>query len=192
MATGPSLDEETINRIYSESGWRYIGISDCYRICPYVDFFYACDTRWWNIHYEKVKEWGQCENGFWGTEQETKKRYPDIHWIMGSGGVGWSGTQDKIHYGSNSGFQITNIAYLLGIKYMVLVGFNMTLVDNKSHFFGDHPKGLARNTSYHSFATQFDKIKVPPDMKVINSTNPTKLTAFPTMNLEDAISNAPK
>jgi len=77
---------------------------------------------------------------------------------------------------------------------MVLVGFNMMAVgDNKKpklHFFGDHPKGLSRNTSYHSFAAQFDKIKVPPGMQVINATSPTRLKCFPQMSLEDAIANA--
>ena len=95
-----------------------------------------------------------------------------MHWIVGSGGAGWSSNQEKIHYGSNSGFQITNIAYLLGIRYMVLVGFNMQVTGDKknamTHFFGDHPKGLSRNTSYHSFAAQFDKIKVPPDVKHVS------------------------
>lgn len=75
---------------------------------------------------------------------------------------------------------------------MVLVGFNMMIVEKESHFFGDHPQGLSRNTSYHSFATQFDKIKVPPDVKVVNATSPTRLKAFPQMSLEDAIQNAPK
>lgn len=192
MATGPSLNQEVVDRIYGLDGWRYIGISDCYRICPYLDLFYACDTRWWNLHYEKVIEWGGSRNGYWCTEQATKKVYPDLHWITGSGGAGWSDNQNKIHYGSNSGYQITNIAYLLGIKYMVLVGFNMMIVEKQSHFFGDHPKGLSRNTSYHSFASQFDKIKVPPDMKVINATTPTRLNAFPKMSLEDAISAAPR
>jgi hypothetical protein len=196
MATGPSLTQEVVDRIYSESGWRYIGISDCYRICPYLDFFYACDNRWWNLHYDKVQEWAACDNGYWCTEQSTKKAHSDLHRIAGSGGKGWSSNQEKIHYGSNSGFQITNIAFLLGIRYMVLVGFNMMVTgDNKkpmTHFFGDHPKGLSRNTSYHSFAAQFDNIKVPPDVKVINATSPSRLNTFPKMSLDDAIADAPK
>jgi hypothetical protein len=192
MATGPSLDQDVIDRIYSESGWRYIGISDCYRSCPFLDFFYACDTRWWNIHYQKVIDWGGCDNGYWCTETATKKSHPDLHWIMGSGGQGWSNDPNKIHYGSNSGFQITNIAFLLGIKYMVLVGFNMMVVNDRKHFFGDHPKGLTQNGSYQSFASQFNHIKPPPDVKVINATSPTKLSCFTKMRLDDAISNAPK
>lgn len=193
MASGPGLSKEVVDRIYNESGWRYIGISDCYRVCPKVDFYYACDTRWWNVHYEKVKEWGGCENGYWCTEHSTKRKYTDLHCILGKGGNGWSQDPALIHYGSNSGFQILNIAYHLGIKHMVLVGFNMMVVDKKAHFFGDHPTGLSRNSSYHSFASQF--VNIHPEkygVTVINATQPTKLDAFPKMSLEDAIAAAPK
>ena len=194
LATGPSLTQDVVDRIYSESGWRYIGISDCYRICPYLDFFYACDNRWWNLHYDKVIEWGGSRNGYWCTEHTTKKVHPDLHWIIGSGGGGWSHDQSKIHYGGNSGYQILNIAHLLGIKYIVLIGFNMTVVgeEKKKHFFGNHPKGLSQNTSYHSFAAAFQKIKVPADTTIIQTASPTKLNCFPKMSLEDAIQNAPK
>jgi hypothetical protein len=194
MATGPALTHNVIDKIYKQEGWRYIGISDCYRICPFLDFHYACDNRWWGLHYDKVMEWGGSRNGYWCTEKETKSRYPDLHWILGKGGEGWSTKQDLIHYGSNSGFQITNIAALLGIEYMVLVGFNMMVTKKEdgspaSHFFGDHPSGLSRNTSYHSFAAQFNTIK-PGNIRVVNASHPTKLTAFPKMSLQKAIDGA--
>jgi len=188
MATGPSLDDAVIDRIYNLTGWRYIGISDCYRCCPFLDFFYACDQRWWTIHYKKVMEWGNSPNGYWCTEATTKQTYPDLHLINGRSGAGWSKAQNLIHYGSNSGYQITNVAYLLGIKTMILIGFNMMVVDKKKHFFGDHPKGLAQNSSYQSFAQQFNTIKLDSyDVDVINASQPTALKAFPQMSLEDAI-----
>jgi hypothetical protein len=188
MATGPSLNQDAVDRMYSADGFRYIGISDCYRICPFLDFFYACDNRWWGIHHDKVMDWGGSKNGYWCTETVTKKAYPDLKLITGRGGNGWSNDQSLIHYGSNSGYQITNIAYLLGIKTMILVGFNMMVVNKLSHFFGDHPQGLSRNNSYHSFASQFTKIDYKKaGVAVINTASPTKLDHFPKMSLEDAI-----
>jgi hypothetical protein len=188
MATGPSLDQDTVDRIYSASGYRYIGISDCYRICPFLDFFYACDNRWWGLHHDKVMDWGGSRNGYWCTESSTKQKYPELKLISGRGGVGWSNNQSLIHYGSNSGYQITNIAYLLGIKTMILVGFNMMIVDKQSHFFGDHPQGLSRNNSYHSFASQFTKINYKAaGVSVINTAHPTKLDHFPKLPLDEAI-----
>lgn len=197
MATGPSLSQEAIDLMYSQEGWRYIGISDCYRICPYLDFYYACDHRWWRHHYDSVMEWGSSRNGYWCTESNTAKEYGNLHVIRGSGGKDWSSDPTKINYGGNSGFQITNIAYLLGITHMVLVGFNMQVTgDDKRnpvrHFFGDHPKGMSANNSYQSFAGSFEGIKwKEKGITVINTAVPTKLYAFPKMSLEDAILQAP-
>ena len=188
MATGPSLDQASVDLMYAQKGWRYIGISDCYRTCPWLDFFYACDNRWWNHHYDAVMEWGGSNNGYWCTEGVTAKKYPQLNHINGGGGADWSARQDRIHYGGNSGFQITNIAYLLGITTMVLVGFNMTVVGKQKHFFGDHPKGMSQNTSYHSFAGSFNGIKYKDKgITVINTAHPTKLTAFPQLPLQEAI-----
>lgn len=188
IATGPQFNQETVDRIYDTDGYRFIGISDCYRLCPFVDFFYACDTRWWNVHYDKVMEWDGSRNGYWCTETASKAKWQDLKLITGSSGNGWSDKQDKIHYGSNSGFQITNIAYLLGIKTMILIGFNMMVVNKKSHFFGDHPEGLSRNSSYQSFASQFKTINYKQaGVTVINTANPTKLDHFPKLPLDEAI-----
>lgn len=191
MATGPSLDDDVIDHIYGLHGWRYIGISDCYRICPFLDFFYACDDRWWNIHYSSVMYWAGCENGYWCTEQQTQKKYTDLYRISGRSGDGWSTDPALIHYGSNSGYQITNCALHLGVTTMILLGFNMQMVANKKHFFGDHPQGLAQNSSYQSFASAFNMIKPAQyGVDVINATPQSALTAFPKMSLDEAIAFA--
>jgi hypothetical protein len=192
MATGPGLGVDTVDYIYSLDGYRYIGISDCYRCCPYLDLFYACDHRWWNIHRDNVAKWGSSRGGYWCTEKKTKEVYRDLNWIPGKSGQGWSKDQGLIHYGSNSGYQILNIAYLTGVTTMILVGFNMMVVGDQRHFFGNHPKGLSQNSSYQSFARQFQTIKVPPGVDVINASSPTRLDAFPKMTLRDAVAFAEK
>lgn len=188
MATGPSFNEETVERIYAVDGFRYVGISDCYRICPFVDFFYACDDRWWTHHYQKVMDWDGSKNGYWCTEVRTKKKHDNLNLITGRSGKGLSEKQNLIHYGSNSGYQIMNCASLLGIKTMILIGYNMQIVDKQAHFFGDHPQGMSRNNSYHSFASQFKSIDYKKmGVTIINTAQPTKLDAFPKMPLDDAI-----
>lgn len=195
-ATGPSLTEEVLERAHSVDGWRHIAISDYYRTGYPCDFYYACDHRWWNIHYEAVKEWNGCENGLWCTEPRTKAAYRDLHLIAGCGKEGWSTQQDLIHYGGNSGYQILNIAFLLGIKYMVLLGFNMSRapIPGKTkgaaaHFFGEHPQGLGRTGGYKNFEHRFHTIKPEKHgVTVINATRNTALKAFPRMRLRDAVS----
>lgn len=180
-----------VARCYEARGFRYFGISDCYRIVPWVDFYYACDHRWWDIHYSKVMEWGGSRNGYWCTEHRTKQARPDLHWIKGSGKGGISTDPSLIHYGGNSGFQLINCASLAGIRTMILVGYNMMVVDKQQHFFGPHPQGLSRSTSYQGFARAFESIDPHKHgLTIINATQPTALKAFPQMSLDDAINAA--
>lgn len=191
-ATGPGLTEEVLQRTHAETGWAHVAISDYYRTGYPCDFFYACDHKWWNVHYDKVKQWEkdtQHGGGLWCTELRTKRQYPGLNWIEGKGDNKWSTDPSMIHYGGNSGFQILNIAFLLGSPYMVLCGFNMSKPGGKAHFFGDHPEGLGRTGGYQNFAARFNAIRPEQyGVTVINATPQTKLRAFQRKELEDAIS----
>ena len=192
MATGPSLDQEVMDRIY-EVPWPKIGISDVYRYDLPMDFYYACDQKWWDIHIKEVRAWrdrGNAPNGLWCTEQPTSKKYPDLCRIAGKGGPGLSVDPKLIHYGGNSGYQIIGIAYLLGLKNMILLGFNMSPAGPKSHFFGDHPQGLSRRNCYKGMNGSFKNIAASlkqRDVTVVNATHDSHLSHFPKMSLEDAI-----
>lgn len=193
-ATGPSLNEEALSIAHAQEDFRHIAISDYYRTGYPCDFFYACDQKWWNIHHQNVMDWGGSAHGYWCTESKTKDNFRHLRWIRGKGGEEWSTDPKIIHYGGNSGFQIMNIAFLLGITYMVLIGFNMCRAKTgdgkgtKSHFFGDHPNGLRQNGNYAAFSARFEKINpTKHGVEVVNTANPTALKAFPKMSLEDAI-----
>lgn len=60
----------------------------------------------------------------------------------------------------------------------------------KAHFFGDHPENIGNANRYAEFANNFNTIK-PADygIEIINCTRDTALTAFPRMDLDDAISS---
>ena len=194
MATGPGLTAEVMDRVY-ETDWPKIGISDVYRHGRKIDFYYACDQKWWGIHIKAVREWrdaGNAPNGLWCTEDPTAKKFPDLFQIKGKGGKQLSTNPRLIHYGGNSGFQILNIAYLLGLKNMILLGFNMSPAGGKSHFFGDHPQGLSRSNSYRGMNGSFEKVKhdlIKHGVEVVNATHGTFLTHFPKMDLDDAIAH---
>lgn len=191
-ATGPSLTEEVLERTHREADWGHVAISDYYRTGRPCDFFYACDHKWWNIHHDDVRKWEeetQHEGGLWCTEVRTKRRWPKLRQIAGKGDNTWSRDPSIIHYGGNSGFQILNIAFLLGSPYMVLCGFNMCKPKGKAHFFGDHPQGLGRTGGYGNFAHRFNGIRPEQfGVTVINATPHSALKAFQRKDLEDAIS----
>ena len=83
-----------------------------------------------------------------------------------------------IHFGSNSGFQLLNIAMLMGIRKAILVGYNMQKVDTVSHFFGDHPGKLNKNSPYDKFRDAFKQIKDNQKEMIVNCTPDSALKSF--------------
>lgn len=183
-ATGPSLTPEVIETIRKYKDDHIIfGINDSYRAIDFLDEHYACDEKWWAT---------------WGSD--FREKYPDLSsWAYGDNAAqfgikvikgfhnnGFSLRQDKIHYGSNSGYQALNIAFLMGGRKFILVGYNMQRVHYKSHFFGEH-EGMNNNSPYNLFLQNFSTIQPPIKNLVVNCTENSALRCFRKGNLEEEL-----
>lgn len=186
MASGPSLTEEVIETIRPHKD-RFIifGCNDVYKVVDYLDVHYACDTRWWDMWGEDFKEkrpalesWTQCKT--------SSEKY-NINYIAGRHDKRLSTDPSIIHYGSNSGFQQLNLAFLMGCSIFILVGYNMKAVQGKSHYFGDHPTDLKRNSPYPRFVSAFNTIQSEIKDLIINCTPDSALTNFKQKQLEEIL-----
>lgn len=67
---------------------------------------------------------------------------------------------------------------------MVLIGFDMRHVDGRAHYFGEHPDGLYKSADgdYRNMAKAY-----PPDARVVNATPGSAITAYPIMELDEAL-----
>jgi hypothetical protein len=173
MATGPSLCAEDIEycRQFRGHGVRLLGCNDAYKLCDDLDILYACDPHWWDHHADDA-----CGLEMWTQDEKYAKRLNLTH-IPGKSSPGLSYDPNLIHFGSNSGFQLLNIAWLHNLRPIILLGYNMQVVSRQRHFFGDHPKPLNRNSQYTSFASMFAKIPPKDRAQVINCTTDSKLTS---------------
>ncbi len=99
---------------------------------------------------------------------------------------GLSTEQGTIYRGGNSGYQAVNLAYLLGARRILLLGFDMCIEGKKRHWFGDHPGKLNMASNYKNFARAFESI-VPAKygIEILNLSRRTALDCFPRHNLED-------
>lgn len=187
IATGPSLSKEQIEFIrpyHAEGKIRVFGLNDAYRICDFLDVFYACDPKWWEMNPGAMEH--PCKEKW--TQDPKKAKALGINWVQGSSGKGMCLFKDRIYYGSNSGYQLMNLAWHYGIRQFFLIGYNMDVPKGtQQHFFGLHPKGLNQANNYRGFVQQFDTIQ--PEIKnlVINCTEPTMLRCFRQMTLEEAL-----
>ena len=173
-ASGPSL--KPLPRL---DGWRYIAVNDAYKLVPHADILYACDLAWWDCH-KGVPEfagerWSTHDDG---TNSKAKCRWP-LHLVRGEHKPGFSTDPEALHYGSNSGFQAVNLAILKGATKVVLVGFDMRLVEGKSHFFGDHPAELRNRTDYSPFVQPFRVAARDCPVPIFNATPGSALDCFP-------------
>lgn len=93
--------------------------------------------------------------------------------------------------GGNSGFQALNLAVQFGAKRIILVGFDMRL-DHGVHWHGPHGKGL-NNPRDPLFASWRDALNgAAPTLaalgvEVLNASAISALTAYPIMDLREAV-----
>lgn len=174
-APGPSLTKEVVE-IIREHKNRYaiFGVGDAYRQIDFLDELYACDSRWWKVHGKEVQEIKRTRK--WCYDPEGIQ-YGAIK-IDGRHDNGFSRDPNHIHFGSNSGYQALNLAYLWGCSKIILVGYNMQRVNNKSHFFEGRDPSLITNSPYNVFVKKFNTIQPDIRSKVINCTPNSALTMF--------------
>ena len=133
---------------------------------------------------EKFSSHSSPKDGVSDNKEQASKKY-NLTLVNGAPGSGFSVDQSIIHYGDNAGHQALNLAILFGSPYIVLVGYDMRVVDNKKHFFGDHPQGLFNRNEYESFARHFKE--APEGVTIVNATPGSALSTYPIMDLGKAI-----
>ena len=206
FATGPSLTPEVVETIrpYHEAGIvKAAGLNDAYRAVDYLDVFYACDLKWWEIHTDAAfalkqpRHLMEIDAEMWGNNTAAKllKKYPHINIVHGHGKQGFSEQRIKIHWGNNSGFQLLNLVFLMGAERMVLVGYNMNTPQGKEpHFFGKHPDGLGgqNGNQYRGFVQQYQRIQGRIKKMIVNATPDTALDCFEHVDLAEYLEGLKK
>lgn len=195
-ATGPSLTEAVAIqcREAHSAGTHRIGVvNDAYRLFPNADLLYACDAAWWEVHKGAPGFKGEKWTSQSGDRHPIDKRYLatkyGLNIIRGRYADGFSDDPNIIHFGANSGFQLLNVALLMGANPIILVGYNMRHVGGKRHFFGDHPRPLSNASNFEKWAPNFAKAAktLAPDIRIINATPDSAITCFERMDLQCAL-----
>ncbi|MFN4176430.1 hypothetical protein [Phenylobacterium sp.] len=94
-------------------------------------------------------------------------------------------------FGGNSGFHAVNLAVQLGVRRIVLVGFDMSLADGV-HWHGAHDARLNNPTaqSLARWAGVLDRQALrlaQLGVEVLNASPVSALAAYPKVSLEDAL-----
>ncbi|MCI0633908.1 MAG: hypothetical protein L0206_08355, partial [Actinobacteria bacterium] len=162
LASGPSLTPEVVECvefIARGGGFATIVINDSYRRAPWAEVLYSSDDRFWHRtggapEFPGMKLSGAeettCFPGAWNVVA-----FPGVHRDT------FSFEFPILGYGCNSGFSAINLAIHLGIRSIVLVGYNMgPAPDGRTHWDG-HPPPLVKS-SYDRFRRSFERAAVDP------------------------------
>lgn len=173
---------------------RVIGVNNAFKFGSWVDTCWFGDGKWFEWNYKELAEYSglkvTCNPNFL-----TEKRYFG-HGILVVGRGKSNGIETKkgyIAWNRSSGASAINFAYYLGVKRVVLLGFDMHS-DGANHNWHKEHKSKGANipsyNPYERFMKPFPQIKKEADalgMEILNATVGSALTVFPMVNIKDVL-----
>lgn len=182
LASGPSMNVSVARTL--EGRCRVIAINDNYKLAPWADILYAADHPWWREYPEALKFAGRKVTINAGLE------FAEVEYIESGGYADFDHRTTHVRTGKNGGYQAIHIAAHLGVRRIILCGFNMRSIDGLSHWFGDHPPNLHRTPPYETWISLFARLAPllrHKNIEVINCTPKSALNCFEKQSLETAL-----
>jgi hypothetical protein len=87
----------------------------------------------------------------------------------------------------NSGIGSIALAVYGGAEKVVLLGYDCQITEGKSHWHGDHPKGLANAVRINEWPKTFAEFAKTVDVPIYNASRQTALDCFERIALEDML-----
>lgn len=182
IASGPSLTREDVDYVRGKA--RVIVINKSYELAKWADVMYACDAKFW--------KWERGAPSFPGMKfalTSEAAKWPGVK-VLGRGtSHGLSLDPAKLCLGGNSGYQVINLAVLMGATQILLLGYDMRVgAGGKQHWHADHP--MPQRSPYATFQQAFPTMVAPlkaAGISVINCSRDTALTCFERTPIEVAL-----
>lgn len=171
FAPGPSFLRVDAEKLQ----WgKTIAVNNAVFYCPWADYLYACDEKWWRVYESKVK--------FFKGRRFSYQR-----------SVGVERFYRPAHFptlGGNSGVQAIQLAYSEGGRNIAILGFDHQHTDGKKHCHKDHPKPLGNAGSVERWPEAMDRTYAVLKRKgvtLINLSRETAIESVPRMTVEDFV-----
>ena len=199
LASGPSLTADDCAavrawRVEDQARRRVMAINTTFRSALWADYLYAADREWWRHYAAEVLATfrGEC----WTQDQPSARDY-GLRYIYARPRAGLCREPWVIHHGGygvgNSGFQALNLAYHLGARRMILLGYDMRGAprDGRMHHHPDHPKRVDKGAMpFAAWRANMPSIADPlraEGIDVVNCSPISALTCFRRASLADAL-----
>ncbi len=179
LASGPSLTLEQIEAA-RQSGYYTMVVNSTYEKMLDANGLYGGDFMWWKQKIADVR--AKFKGKLFTQDTTTSQRWIDVKRpFRGATREGLG--RDAVHTNGNSGVQAINLAYLLGYRRAILLGFDMKLgPKGEKHHHPDHPKPLVQGQTFDEWLRKLEA--VARDCKavkyeVLNATPGSAMKCFP-------------
>lgn len=187
VASGPSAKDVALERALGRA--RFIAINTSWKLCPWAEILFACDVAWWT-HADGCTTFKGLKLT---VDRAAVRRYPDLQLVVCSKGTDQLLLEPlgTVGWGGNSGFHCLNLAVQFRCAKIILVGYDMTVV-NGLHWHGPHPKGMnnPRGSNIERWRRAIDGAATvirPLGIQVINCSPISRLRNYPKMTFEEAL-----
>ncbi len=182
---GPSINDVDPGIL---RGKRIIVTNNAYQLFPFAEFCFFFDFDWFEQHRKGLAQ-------FTGIKVSIAAKAKNVPWVrsMIRGSITTLAPIEAtgvLNHGVNSGHAAVNLAVHFGVSRIVLVGFDMRLVDGEHNYHNQHGKRMLDNIYTESFIPNFKSLVDPlkeRKVEIVNTTPKSSLTFFPFLPLKECI-----
>jgi len=182
---GPSLKNFDFRQL---AGSKTIAINKAVVFHPQADVLYWTDVRFYSWYKNEIDNYAGLKFALKPGSQYSN----DVKILKKGKAYGLETDPQTLAHGNNSGYAAINLAYHLGAKRVILLGFDMASSGSDSHFHDGYPTRSAGDNMYKDkFIPGFKQLHAELNgtgVNVLNASPYSKLTMFPKITLEQALS----
>ena len=184
LGGGPSLNQMDFSGL--KDHW-VIGVNNSAFIGDFVDVLFFGDCKWYDHNREAIRAFG----GIKVTTCNRSQSFPGVnHVFPGGKSQGLFPNPQRIVWNRNSGAAAINLAMHFGASRIVLLGYDMRVVDGKHNWHNDHPTTPPESIYEKRFLPVFPAIAKDAKrfhLEIVNATPGSALLDFPMVSLEDEL-----
>lgn len=184
---GPSLRGFDFARL---RGKRCIAVNRSFEVVPWAEVLFFMDLRFWNWYGRQVLETVSPETRI--VTAAAGVQHPRVEVVAARGGAGLEHTWGFIRHGNNSGYAAVNIAYQLGARLVVLLGYDMRHDEAGRHHWHDGYPVPPRPDVYKRMLQHWQALESAAraaGLLILNATPGSALRTFPSIPTDAALAD---
>lgn len=184
--TGPEVYSHYMEPIHGE---HVIVVNDGYRLGSWPDICFFGDHGWYRVHRMHLAKWPGLKVSCSPALRENQDGIKHLRRDPGHK-VGLSENPSRVAWGFNSGASAINLAVHLGVRRVVLLGFDMAWPDGKSHWHQGHGNEDRPLPNYSKWMKGLDvmaKDAARLGIEIINASSESSIEVFPKVRLMEVL-----